>query len=190
VVTDVETVALRPVSDMGERGIDELYRQTVGLLNFTGIPQDVFGRQMAFNVVPSSGVDTSRSEGTETRLREETSRLLGMSEAQIALTSAFVSMFHGHALAIRIDFESPVSEQSLMSAMRSARGLRMMEDPAAFSPVDLAGEESVAVLGPWVDSQRPRRVSMWSFCDNLKGGAALNAVRIAERVADLRGART
>ncbi len=185
-VVDVEAVALRPVSDLGEDGIDELHRQTVGLLNFTEVPRSVFGHQVAFNVLPSSGMTTFQAEGFDGRVRDEAAAVLQMPPERIGVASAFVALFHGHALAVTLTFARTPVEADLRQAVRAARGVRLVEDPDLATPVDLAGEEAVAVLGLRTDPRRPDRAALWSVCDNLKGGAVLNAVRVAERVADLR----
>ncbi|HKY33372.1 MAG TPA: Asd/ArgC dimerization domain-containing protein [Candidatus Polarisedimenticolia bacterium] len=182
----VDVVALRPASELGERGIDELQRQTIGLLNFTETPREVFGRQAAFNVLPSAGVASSRAEGFDERARGELGRLLGADTMErLSLASAFVPVFHGHTLHVSLTFASPAQPSDLAAELAQARGIRLVEDLQDFSPVDLAGEEAVAVAGLALDPGRPERIGLWAFCDNLRGGSALNAIRIAERVADL-----
>ena len=188
-IARVEALALRPAADMGESAISELYKQTVALLNFSSIPQEVFGRQLAFNVLPSQSLPQSRAEEFDRRIQEETARILGMDEALFAVTSAFVPVFHGHALSVAVAFDGSVEAKTLAAAMKAARGLRLVEDPGLFSPVEPAGEEGVAVLGPSEDTHRSERFTFWIFCDNLKDGAALNAVRVAERIADMQRAR-
>ena len=187
-MSNVGSLALRPAAEMGEKGINELYRQTVGLLNLTEVPHEVFGRQLAFNLLPSTGVLINQVQDFDRRTREEAARMLSMELSQVSLASAFLPMFHGHALAVTLVFEEPPDLEILKSLARTTRGLRLIEDPALFSPVDLAGEECVAIVNLHADSSCPTRINLWSFCDNLKGGATLNAVRIAERVADLRRA--
>lgn len=186
-VVEVEAFALRPASELGEPGIDELYRQTVSLLNFASVPQEVFGRQLAFNVLPSTGAPREGDGPLDERIEAETAALLDLEPGRVTIRSAFVAIFHGHALAVTLEFANPPSLEALRSRIGSTRGLRLVEEVADFSPVDLAGEEAVALTPPRAEARRPRRVRLWSFCDNLKGGAALNAVRIAERVADIRG---
>ena len=180
----LDSLCLRPVSDLGERGVDELYSQTLGLLNFGEVPQDIFGRQVAFNIVPSSGITQSRAEAFEGRARTETARMLGPGAVDVALSSAFVPVFHGHAQFVTLSFDSPVEETVLEAALSETRGLRLVGDPDDFSAVDLAGEEGVAVM---LAGRSDTGLSLWCFCDNLKGGATLNAIRIAERVADYLG---
>ena len=150
-ISSVDALALRPASDMGEKAISELYQQAIGLLNLCEVPKEVFGRQMAFNVLPSTGMLQSRVEEFDRRMTEESARILGMDSSMFSVTSAFVPVFHGHALSVTMVFE-----------------------------------EAVAVLGPVLDERHPNRAGFWTFCDNLKGGATLNVVRIAERLTDMR----
>ncbi|MFQ5700914.1 MAG: Asd/ArgC dimerization domain-containing protein [Acidobacteriota bacterium] len=181
----IEAVSLRPASDLGQEAVDELYRQTLGLLNFSDVPKEVFGRQLAFNVVPSTSVSRSRAEGFDERVREETRRILGLAPGSVCLASSFVPVFHGHALFVTLTFREKVDHDALKNVMGAMRGLRVVEDGDDFSPVDLAGTEDIAVMDLAPDGKHPERATLWCFCDNLKGGAALNAVRIAERVTDI-----
>ena len=178
----VSAFAVRPASELGEKGLDELYQQTVGLLNFGSVPQEVFGRQLAFNLIPSSGLAAAEEAGFDSRIEDETASLLSLEPGRIRVSSAFASVFHGHMLAVTIEFEEPTDLAALRGRISATVGLRLIEDPEAFSPVDLAGEEAISVLGVRPATGRSTRVGLWSFCDNLKGGAALNAVRIAERL--------
>jgi aspartate-semialdehyde dehydrogenase len=187
-VTHVEALALRPASDLGDSGIDELYQQTIALLNFSSVPQEVFGRQLAFNILPSTGVDTSRAESFDERIRDETVRVLDMRPDQLSVASAFVSMFHGHAIAATVNFDKAPNPAALKDSMLAFRGITLQEDPSLGSPAEVAGEDNLAVVGLRPDARRPAMVRLWSFCDNLRSGAALNAVRIAERVLDSRRA--
>ena len=182
----IEALSLRPASDLGREAVDELYRQTLGLLNFGEVPKDVFGCQIAFNVVPSMGVPQSRAEGFDERVREETRLILGLEAERVCLSSAFVPVFHGHALLLTLTFEEPIDYEVLREAIAKKKGLRLVQDQEEFSPVEMVGEENVAVLDLGPDAVHRRIARLWCFCDNLKGGAALNAVRIAERVTDLR----
>jgi aspartate-semialdehyde dehydrogenase len=186
-VESVEAFALRPASELGDPGIDELYQQTVSLLNFTSVPQEVFGRQIAFNVVPSAESGTGGREGFDELAEVDTAGLLGMEPDRISITSTLVALFHGHAMAVRLNFERPPDLASLAERLGTAPGLRAIEDRSSFSPVDLTGEDAVAFIGPTGGRRRPSQVGLWIYCDNLKGGAALNAVKIAERLAGLRG---
>ena len=184
-VASIDAVAFRPVSEMGEKGIEELQGQTVGLLNFTEVPNEVLGRQVAFNLVPSPGVPSSRAEGFEERIQREVSVLAGLETNRVSLASAIAPLFHGHAMHVALRFGQPVTREGLSAAFEQSREVRLVTDPEAFSPVDLAGEETLAIGFLQVD-ETSRRAGFWSFCDNLRGGALLNAVRLAERLADLR----
>ena len=185
----VSAFAVRPASELGEKGLDELYQQTVALLAFGSVPQEVFGRQLAFNLIPSSGLAAAEEAGFDTRIELETAALASLEPGCIRVSSAFASVFHGHMLAVTIEFEHPTDLTELRSRISATRVLRLIDDPEAFSPVDLAGEEEISVLGVRPATGRSTSISLWSFCDNLKGGAALNAVQIAERLAELKETR-
>jgi len=188
-IRSVSAFAVRPASELGEKGLDELYQQTVALLNFGSVPQEVFGRQLAFNLIPSSGLAAAEEAGFDSRIEDETAALTSLPSGGIRVSSAFASVFHGHMLAVTIEFEQPTDLADLSDRIGATRGLRLIADPEAFSPVDLAGEDEISVLGVRPVEGRSTRIGLWSFCDNLKGGAALNAVRIAERLAESNGDR-
>jgi len=185
-VRRIETVSLMPASDLGEPGIQELYGQTLGLLNFSEVPKDTFGRQIAFNVLTSAGEAPDGADALDGRLRREIAALLGMPPAAVLVRAAYAPVFHGHAHCVTTTFDEPVDPGALEERLGSNRGITIVKDAREFSPVDLAGQESVAVHGLRVDALEPARVNLWGFCDNLKGGSCLNAIRIAERVIDLR----
>jgi len=151
-LVNVQSVALRPASDMGDRGIDELYKQTVGLLNFSQVSQETFGKQLAFNVLPSAAVLEDPVQGFDKRMQEDTARLLGMDPAHVSLVSAFIPMFHGHIFAVTLEFESSPDLDSLRSLAKATRGIRLVEDPDVFSPVELA----------------ERRTSRSSICESIR----------------------
>src|SRR5262249_28187067 len=155
--------------EMGEPGIEELQRQTVGLLNFTDVPREIFGRQVAFNLLTSPGVDASRAEGFDRRVKVETARLIGIDPSQVELASAFIPVFHGHTIHLTIEFQADAPAAAVRTALQQTRGIRLVDAPEEFSPVDLAGEEAVAVTGLSPDESAPRRLGLWSFCDNLRG---------------------
>jgi len=143
-IASMEAVALRPASELGEPGVDELYQQTLGLLNFGAVPQETFGRQLAFNLLPSAGLVQSRAEAFDQRAQAETTRMLGFQPAQVSVTSAFIPLFHGHAISVALNFERPPEIGGLIEALTSTRGLNVIDDPSAASPVELAGEDSLA----------------------------------------------
>lgn len=183
-VCAVRALAFRPVSELGSAAVDELYQQAVGILSFSEVPREILDRQLAFNLVPSRGMQGSLGPDYDERAMVETSRLLDLPAERIALTSALVPVFHGHTMQVTLRFETLPDVGDLEAAFESARGTLLVRELPEFSPVDLAGEERVAVADFRPDASDPRTVTLWSFCDNLKGGTALNAIRIAERVAD------
>ncbi len=184
-IRSVQVTALLPASEAGEPGIDELYRQTLGLLNFAEVPHETFGRQLAFNVLDGGG---DRGRLTE-RLMRETSQITGIPQEAMRLLPACVPLFHGHVISAAVGFDGPVEVQALKGAIGARRGLKLIDDPSIFSPVELSGDEGIAVMVPGSQPPRSTCLALWSVCDNLKDGAALNATRIAERVLDLRKGR-
>jgi len=172
----IDAFSLLPAADRGEPGIQELYDQTLGLLNFASVPRDTFGRQIAFNALPSPDAGTTGVE---------IATLLEIDPAAVVTRSAWVPIFHGHAHSLTVTLDRPARTEALQEDLAGDASIRVVDDPDDFSPVDLAGRDTVTVHALAADPAAPDRVSLWCFCDNLKGGAALNAVRIMERVIEL-----
>jgi len=179
-----DVTALLPASELGKAGIDELHQQTVGLLNFTSVPQEVFGRQLAFNVLASGGSGVPL-RSTDERIAGEAARLLRLDPERVRCCSALVPVFHGHVSHVTLELRGEPDLDGIREAISASRDVSLAEDDHRFSPVGVADVEGVTVHGLRQDPGRPGRVSFWCVCDNLKWGATLNAVRIAERVADL-----
>lgn len=179
---DVAVTALQPVSEAGEDGINELYHQTLGLLNFQDWPQEVFGRQLAFNLVPAftyrPGTAPGRVDGREL---EEEIRLITGPGFDLSVGVILAPVFHCHAALVRLVLAPGKAPADLSAAFASAEEIRVDATGARATPVDRAGEPGVLVAGPW-PAGLPGSVWIWVVSDNLQAGAALNAVRIAETI--------
>jgi aspartate-semialdehyde dehydrogenase len=177
---DAAVTALQPVSEAGEEGINELYRQTLGLLNFQDWPQDVFGRQLAFNLVPAfayrGGNAPGRIDGAEI---EEETRLIAGPGFDLSVGVVLAPVFHCHAAMVRLILAPGKKASDLAAALAASEDIRVDATGARATPVDRAGEQGVLVAGPW-PAGSPQACWIWIVSDNLQAGAALNAVRIAE----------
>jgi aspartate-semialdehyde dehydrogenase len=177
---EVVSLVMEPVSEAGEQGIEELYRQTVGLLNFTPVPQELFGRVRAFNLVPASlGGGGTASEAQV--VREVGTILRGRSFLH-ALKILLVPVFHCHAVLSRVRFEEPISPDVLLQAFESEPSIRIRRGSGGATPAELAGEEKIVLGELQADPSVPGSFWLWGVTDNLATGAALNAVRIAEEL--------
>jgi aspartate-semialdehyde dehydrogenase len=171
---------MQPVSEAGDAGISELYRQTVGVLNFQEWPSDVFGRQVAFNLVPAFvwGERGDPAGASDPRIEEEVRAIAG-GRFDLSVAVVLAPVFHCHAAMLRVVLPEKKGREDLGAALAAAPEIRREAGEAARTPVDGAGESGIFVAAP-----RPagssRAFWLWVVSDNLRAGTALNAVRIAE----------
>jgi aspartate-semialdehyde dehydrogenase len=181
----VVVATYQAVSGSGKDAMDELFNQTRGVfVNQTAKPQ-VFPKQIAFNAIPHCDVfmeDGSTKE--EWKMMVETKKILDPA-IKLSATCVRVPVFIGHAEAINVEFESPISEEEACAALREAPGITLIDyrvDEGYVTPAECAGEDPVFVSRLRTDSTVENGLSLWVVADNLRKGAALNAVQIAEHL--------
>jgi len=180
-VVSVEAVVFEPASSIGQDAMDELYRQAVNLFNFGSIPRDTFGRQIAFNLLPLTLAPALGGSERERSLARETLRVLGWEEGKLSLKMMLAPVFHCHAALIRFTPAGSIQPSMLLSTLGrmeplSADSAGAEEGPG--TPVEWAGEAKIRIMEVREDGRGD--LWMWALVDDLKAGAALNAVRIAE----------
>ncbi len=170
-----------PVSDRGEEGIDELFRQTVNILNFQEVPKEIFNRQLAFNLIPHfSPAGVSEEADPRAAIARETVKIL---EADFPMQVGVVQapVFHCHSLLLWVQFGKSGTGAEIRRLLDRQADLTV-PDPGgeAATPAELTGKEQILVQP--LDSFPGRTDScwLWMVSDSLRAGAALNAVRIAE----------
>jgi aspartate-semialdehyde dehydrogenase len=179
----------------GQKGMDELVEQAAKLvtdrelLRRGGRPAalpagQVFPHPLAFNVVPQCmGFQESGYTVEELKLRDEPRKILGLPELASHPTCVRVPVMVGHSLSVRAVCERPVDPAAFRAGCQAAKGVTVLDDPAAElypTPLECAGTDGVFVGRIRPDLADPRAVLFWSVADNLRKGAALNAVQIAE----------
>lgn len=175
----------QPVSAAGREGVEELARQTAELLSGREVTPGVFGRQIAFNCQPRTG-DPADSGYTrdELTLVLETRRLLGAPELPVNASCVRVPTFFGDGLTVDLEMEQPVSPAEVRASLENAEGIRVYDDAVpegyASAVTEAVGSDSVFVSRIREDISRPGGISLWIVSDNLRKGAALNGVQIAE----------
>jgi aspartate-semialdehyde dehydrogenase len=179
-VESASAVVLEPVSEAGDEGINELYRQTVGVLNFQEWPQDVFGRQVAFNLIPAFawGERGGPAGSSEQRIEAEVRAIAG-GRFDPAIAVVVAPVFHCHAAMLRVVLPEGKGGPDLDASLAAVPDIRREAGETALTPVDRAGEPGIFVASPR-PAGSPRAFWLWVVSDNLRAGAALNAVRIAE----------
>jgi aspartate-semialdehyde dehydrogenase len=171
------------VSGAGREAMDELFNQTRAMfVNDPAVPEQ-FTKPIAFNVIPH--IDAFMDDGAtkeEWKMAAETRKILDPDIAVIA-TCVRVPVFIGHAEAVHVEFESAISVEDAIEALREAPGIQLIdkqEDGGYITPLESVGEDAVYVSRLRRDPTVPHGLAFWCVADNLRKGAALNAVQIAE----------
>ena len=172
------------VSGAGKEGIDELWSQTKGIyVPGQEVAPKKFPKQIAFNVIPQ--IDVFLDDGStkeEWKMVAETKKILDP-KIRVTATCVRVPVFVGHSEAINIEFEEPLDWQEAQDILREAPGVLLIDKREAggyITPIECVGEYATYVSRVRQDSTIDNGISLWCVSDNLRKGAALNAVQIAE----------
>lgn len=171
------------VSGAGKDAMDELYNQTKGLFMHDQPEPKKFTKRIAFNVIPH--IDSFMENGMtkeEWKMVEETKKILDPN-IKVSATCVRVPVFVGHSESINIEFTNPMTEEQVFDLLEEAEGVMVVdrrEDGGYATPVEYVGEDGVFVSRVRKDPTIENGINMWVVSDNLRKGAALNAVQIAE----------
>jgi aspartate-semialdehyde dehydrogenase len=170
-------------SGAGKDGMDELFNQTRGVYVNEPVRPEEFTKQIAFNVIPH--IDVFMDDGytkEEWKMMVETKKILDPA-IKLTATCVRVPVFVGHAEAVNIEFENPISEEEAREALSAHPGIIVVDHRAGegyVTPAECAGEDAVYVSRIRSDPTVDNGLSIWVVSDNLRKGAALNTVQIAE----------
>ncbi|MCU0907522.1 MAG: aspartate-semialdehyde dehydrogenase [Rhodobacteraceae bacterium] len=180
----VVVATYQSVSGAGKEGMDELWDQTKSIYNPTSeVPPKKFSKQIAFNVIPH--IDVFMDDGStkeEWKMVAETKKILDP-KIRVTATCVRVPVFVGHSEAINIEFEDFLDEDEARDILREAPGILVVDkrEPGGYvTPIECVGDYATFVSRIRQDSTVENGLSMWVVSDNLRKGAALNAVQIAE----------
>ncbi len=171
------------VSGAGKIGMDELFNQTQNIFANQEVKKDKFTKQIAFNVIPHIGsfLDNGNTE-EEQKMIDETKKILDEG-IKVSATCVRTAVFIGHSEAINIEFDSPLDAKEAKEILEKSEGISVIDhrkDEGYVTPVEIAGEDKVYISRIRNDETLDNGLSMWVVSDNLRKGAALNAVQIAE----------
>src|SRR6476659_2174334 len=171
------------VSGAGKASMDELFRQTRAVFVADPIETQLFTKQIAFNVIPHiQDFKDSGFTNEEFKMMVETQKILDP-DIQLVATCVRVPVFIGHAESVNVEFEKPITAEKARNILREAPGVLVVdkrEDGGYVTPVEAAGEDATYVSRIRKDPTVEHGLSLWIVSDNLRKGAALNAVQIAE----------
>ena len=171
------------VSGAGKEGMDELDRQTKAIYSLGGAEVKKFTKRIAFNVIPH--IDVFMEDGStkeEWKMMVETKKILDPA-IRLTATCVRVPVFVGHSEAVNVEFERPVTAEEARAVLRSAPGIMVVdkrENGGYATPHECAGEDATYISRIREDQTIENGLSFWCVSDNLRKGAALNAVQIAE----------
>lgn len=183
-ITRINVATYQSVSGAGRSGLEELGKQTADLLNFRKFKPKKFSQQIAFNLIPQ--IDVFVENGytkEEMKMVWETQKILG-ANILVNPTCVRVPVFYGHSEAIHLETERKLTAQQARDLLSVAPGVCLVDDPAnALYPTPVshaAGKDPVFVGRIREDLSHPHGLNLWVVADNIRKGAALNAVQIAE----------
>lgn len=189
----INVATYQSVSGAGRKGMEELARQTADKLNMRGADPAVFPQAIAFNVLPF--IDSLQDNGytrEEMKMHWETRKIFGDDRIAVNATAVRVPVFFGHAEAVHLETREPASLEEVAQLLTDAPGVTFTgNDDGATVPTPAghgAGKDDVFVGRLRKDLSHPRGINLWVVADNIRKGAALNAVQILEAL-EARGAR-
>jgi len=182
-ISRISVSTYQSVSGAGNAAMDELWRQTRGVFVNDEVEKNEFSKQIAFNVIPRIGELVKGGATTEEqKMVDETHKMLDPNIRVIA-SCVRVPVFVGHGMSLHVEFNKPVSAKDARDLLRESPGLMLIdnrEDDGFVTPVECVGEFAVFVSRVREDPSVENGLALWVVADNLRKGAALNAVQIAE----------
>lgn len=176
------------VSGAGKAAMDELYNQTKNSFMYSEKRNDIFEKQISFNVIPKIDQFNEVGEtGEEEKIRNESQKIL-KSQALITATCVRVPVFIGHSLSVNVEFETSLTAAEASEILQEAEGIRVIDKHSKQSymtPAEVVGEDEVYVSRIRQDPSCVNGLNFWIVSDNLKKGAALNALHILEKIIHL-----
>ncbi|SHN25057.1 aspartate-semialdehyde dehydrogenase (peptidoglycan organisms) [Pseudomonas asturiensis] len=178
----ISVTACLAVSAQGREGVSELARQTTELLNVRPLETRFFDRQMAFNLLAQVGTpDDSGHVPLEKRLVEELRELLALPSLKVSATCIQVPVFFGDSFTVSIQTAAPVDLAAVNAALESAAGIELVDAGDYPTPVgDAVGQDVVYVGRVRAGINDSEQLNLWMTSDNVRKGAALNAVQVGE----------
>lgn len=172
------------VSGAGRMAMEELSQQTIALFNQKDLVQERFPHRIAFNCIPH--IDQFFENGytrEEMKVINESRKILGEPSLRITATAVRVPVFCGHSESVNIETEKKLRAEEVRAILREAPGIVLCDEPQKNSypmPIDAVGKDATFVGRIREDDSVPNGINLWIVADNLRKGAALNAIQIAE----------
>ncbi len=185
-VERVVVASYQSVSGTGQKAVEELEQQVRTLLKFEKPTSHVYPHQIAFNVLPH--IDSFHESGyteEEMKIINETKKIMGDDSIRVTVTAARVPVFYGHSESVNLETAYKLTAEQCREILSRAPGVMVVDDPPSNSyplAIDAAGKDLVFVGRIREDPSIANGLDLWIVADNLRKGAALNAVQIAEHL--------
>jgi aspartate-semialdehyde dehydrogenase len=174
-------------SGAGKEAMEELFNQTRAIYVNDPVTPQVFPKLIAFNVIPQIGAfERNGSTEEETKIAMETRKILDPA-IKLSVTCVRVPVFIGHSMAVNIEFDAEIKPAQARKALEKMPGVMVIDRPESggyTTPTEIVGEDTVSVSRIRQDPTLPHALNLWIVGDNLRKGAALNAIQIAEHLKD------
>jgi len=180
-IARINAVTLQAVSGKDKAGVEELARQSTAMFNLKSMESNVFGKQIAFNLLPQIGaaLDDGYSR-EEVKLAWESAKILGQ-DVPVNATCVRASVFHGHAMVLHIETVESLGVDKAVDLLDAAPAINLMlDDDMATPAIDAVGEDFILVSRLRQDSSHEKGIDLWLVADNVRKGAALNSIQVAE----------
>jgi aspartate-semialdehyde dehydrogenase len=182
----VVVTTFQSVSGTGQKAMDELLQQTTDILNFREVKCNVYPYQIAFNVIPhiDKFLENDYTK-EEMKMVNETKKIMGDNSIRVTATTVRVPVFRGHSESLNIETEKKLTANEVRAILSEAPGIIVFDAPHKNIypiPINVAGRDETYVGRIREDESIENGINMWIVADNLRKGAALNAVQIAEKL--------
>lgn len=188
----VVVTTMQAVSGTGKEGIEELEQQVRSWAAGPAegeLKHEIYKRQIAFNVLPYAETFLENGYSTEEmKLSAETRKIMGLPALPVSMTCTRVPVFVGHSESVLLELERPVTPTEAREAISQFPGVRVVDDPMNFvfpTAIDAAGTDDTLVGRIRTDITNPNGLWLWVVSDNLRKGAATNAIQIAEKLVEM-----
>ncbi|SMC24082.1 aspartate semialdehyde dehydrogenase [Desulfacinum hydrothermale DSM 13146] len=180
----IVVTTFQAVSGTGMKAIQELRRQVEATVKGEPLPQEVYPHQIAFNCLPHIGsfLDSGYTE-EEMKMVNETRKIFEDPDIQVCATTVRVPVYYGHSESVAVEMRKPLEVQDAVALLSKAQGVQVVDDPLAGRypmPLDAEGRDETFVGRIRKDISIPNGLVFWVVADNIRKGAATNAVQIAE----------
>jgi aspartate-semialdehyde dehydrogenase len=185
----VVVTTFQSVSGTGQKAMDELLQQTTDILNFREVKCNVYPYQIAFNVIPhiDKFLENDYTK-EEMKMVNETKKIIGDDSIRLTATTVRVPVFRGHSESLNIETEEKLTANKVRAILSNAPGIVVYDAPHKNVypiPIHVAGRDETYVGRIREDESIENGINMWIVADNLRKGAALNAVQIAEKLIEM-----